>query len=394
MKQKTIMAITIVLSISAGLIQTDSLIATATPRSYQERQNHISMLVRSDRPMGRHLFDDWYVVDVAASTESEAISTVNHVPGVREAELNARLKMHQTACSPIEWFIENTGQFGGPSSVDMDTDAWGAWDILRTVAVANPVRIAVVDSGVDTQHPRFNGVTFYAQKKIADDDRDISDVYGHGTPVASVITAMLPNPTWYELGSYRVFDEFGEATWGTLLIAMHAAITDGSRIINFSGGGAVPSSAVREFITSHPDVLFVISAGNGGEILPDFPAQHHDLPNVISVAAIDQSGSLTRWTNTGALLAAPGQYIFTAMVGCETEPITICQPAGYGFLNGTSFAAPIVSAICAGRMLIHPEETAAQVREKLLISVDRDFHYGDKLTSRGRANFHKLVEIP
>jgi subtilisin family serine protease len=344
--------------------------------------------------MGRHVFGDWYVVEVTAQTEREAVGEVVRWHGVIEAEPDARLGFHEMRCPPIEWYIENFGQWGRPSSADVDTDAWDAWEQLETVQPSTPVRIAVLDSGIDFVHLRFNGVTIFAQKKFVDDNRSIGDVYGHGTPVAGVITAMLPNPAWYELGSYRVFDEYGSTTYSVLLAALQEAIADGARIINFSGGGIEPSSALGEFLAAQSDVLFVFSAGNSGDPTPEYPARYHDLPNVVSVAAHDQSGALTVFTNTGALLAAPGQYIFTAMSGCNTQPIRICQPAGYGALAGTSFAAPIVSAICAGRMLMHPTETAAQVRVDLLAGVDTSGRYTNHLASRGRANFRKVLELP
>lgn len=82
------------------------------------------------------------------------------------------------------------------------------------------------------------------------------------------------------------------------------------------------------------------------------------------------------------------------MSGCQTSPITLCQPVGYGFLAGTSFSTAIVSSAYAGRVLMHPEERPADIRRKLLASVDGNRQYEGKLTSAGRVNFRKLIEIP
>ncbi len=359
-----------------------------------------SVLVQSDRPLGRHLFGDWYVVPMIAPIEREAVLAAERLPGVVYAEPDARLKLHQT-CPLSEWYIANAGQFGGPQSVGVDTHALAAWDKIHALTSPSPVRIAIVDSGINTHHPRFTDVTFYAEKRFTEDydeegDFDpytIEDVHGHGTAVAGVIVAMLPDPSWYTLGSYRVVDQTGYTTYSVLLQGMQEAVADGAQVINFSGGGRERSFAVYEFLQSHPDVLFIFSAGNKSQRPPDYPAHEDHLPSVISVAAIDQSGALTRFTNTGALLAAPGQYIFTAMDDCRSYPIALCQPAGYGFLNGTSFSAPIVSAICAGRILMHPEESAAEVRRKLLASVEESGSYQGHLAF-GRVNFQNLIEAP
>jgi hypothetical protein len=384
-----------------------SLLIIGTSGSVQKRliahtrsDNRRSVLVKSDRPMGRHLFGDWYVVQVTAADANEALHLARQMPNVIAAEPDAELTVHQSACPPAEWYIENIGQFGG--AVAVDTNAWDAWNQLRALSSPNPVRLAIIDSGVNTLHPRFNGVTFYAQKKFTDDfdeegDPDfdnLSDVHGHGTAVAGVMVAMLPDPSWYTLGSYRVFDKYGGTSYSVLLQGLQAAVADGAQVINFSGGGREPSRAAYDFLASHPDVLFIFSAGNSGQRPPDYPAHDNHLPSVVSVAAIEQSGAFARFTNTGALLAAPGQFIFTSMNDCQTKPMAICQPAGYGFLSGTSFAAPIVSAVCAGRMLMQPKETAIQVRQKLLASVDISSLYRGQLASSGRVNFEKLVHLP
>lgn len=347
----------------------------------------------------RHLFDDWYQLELEApdrNSADAAIASLLKENSLQYAEPDAVLELHQeTKCPPAEWFVENFGQYGGPDSYDVDTDAWGAWEILRSDSTAYPpIRIAVVDSGINTNHPRFRGVNFYTRQKYVDDLLSIGDVYGHGTAVAGVITAMFTNPAWYELGSYRVFDENGSTNYSNLIRAFEAAVSDNAKVVNFSGGGPYPSGALYASLTSHPEVLFVFSAGNKGGTLPEYPARYHDLSNVVSVAAIEQSGALTSFTSTGALIAAPGQYIFTSLSNCQTQPISLCQPAGYGFVAGTSFSTPMVSAACAGRILRNIGESIQTVREKLLQSVDQKANYRNKLLSAGRLNFQKLLEIP
>lgn len=362
------------------------------------------VVVKSDRPMGDHLFSNWYVIQVEAKeteTSEEAVSKARGFRGVRYAEPDTVITLHQEVnhCSPAEWFLENFGQFGASNSVDIDVDAWGAWRVLKH-GVANmpqdqPIRIAVVDSGIETTHPRFEGVQFFAQKDFLLVQTSEKDSSGHGTAVAGTVVATIyEKPSWYELGSYRVFDQNGYAFLSSVLKAFDKAVTDGAHIINFSGGTTSNLQSLRQFLENNQDVIFVFSAGNRGAEDPDYPARYHDLENVVSVSAIEQSGALTSFTNRNGVVAAPGQYIYTSLKKEGAGIPSLIQPAGYGFVAGTSFAAPITAAACAGRKILRPHENPSETRRALLMAVDKDKSYEGKILSGGRINYESLVKLP
>ncbi|PYT05752.1 MAG: peptidase S8, partial [Acidobacteria bacterium] len=94
------------------------------------------------------------------------------------------------------------------------------------------------------------------------------------------------------------------------------------RVINASWGGGSNSQSLRDAISAANDagILFVCAAGNGSTNIddnPDYPASYSvDLPNAISVAAVDSIGSLASFSNTGhssVSLAAPGVIIYSTV---------------------------------------------------------------------------------
>ena len=134
------------------------------------------------------------------------------------------------------------------------------------------------------------------------------------------------------------------------------------------------------------DILFVAAAGNGDALgrginldqnQPFYPASF-DLPNIISVAATDQSDQLARFSNFGVLsvdIAAPGIGIYS------TEP-----NSSYGYRNGTSMATPHVTGAAMLVYATHPDATFAEVKSALLQGADRSISLQDKVSYSRRLN--------
>jgi subtilisin family serine protease len=101
----------------------------------------------------------------------------------------------------------------------------------------------------------------------------------------------------------------------------------------------------------------VAASGNEGTPSLDVPAAY---PHVISVGATTASGGLASFSNTGAGLdlVAPGENIITA------APAVLCS-RGYGFVSGTSFAAPAVAGAAALLMKKYPDLDPGQVADML-----------------------------
>ena len=133
--------------------------------------------------------------------------------------------------------------------------------------------------------------------------------------------------------------------------------------------------------------MVVVAAGNDGRDIdysPEFPASFN-ISTQITVAASSVSDFMTSWSNSGfqtAHVAAPGERILS----------TVPQ-AGTAYMDGTSMAAPFVSGAAALLWSARPQASALQIKSALLQSIDaipgREF----KVSSRGRINVAKALQI-
>ena len=246
------------------------------------------------------------------------------------------------------WGLNNTGQSvsGTSGTAGADVDGPEAWDVTQG---SSTVVIAVIDTGVDYNHPDLAGNIWSNPGEVAgnridddnngyaddirgwdfvDNDNEPMDVQGHGTHVSGTIAAMGNNSIgvtgvcWQaKIMPLRIFDAFGgSATSARIIAAVGYAVNKGAKIINASFGGPDYSQAEYDALSSanSAGVLFVAAAGNetaNNDTTPCYPAGYN-LPNIISVAATDQNDELTYFSNYGATsvhVAAPGQNIYSTV---------------------------------------------------------------------------------
>ncbi|MFN3330176.1 MAG: S8 family serine peptidase, partial [Pyrinomonadaceae bacterium] len=133
-------------------------------------------------------------------------------------------------------------------------------------------------------------------------------------------------------------------------------------------------------------ILFVAAAGNNSsdnDQFPHYPASYN-LPNVISVAALDRNDNLASFSNYGVKtvhVAAPGKDIISTWLDNEFKEA-----------SGTSMAAPHVSGIAALIVSLNPDITVEKLKKKLLEAVDKLDSLKDKVKSGGRINAYKALE--
>ncbi len=241
-------------------------------------------------------------------------------------------------------------------------DLTGAWAASR----GRGVTVAVVDSGVDYSPQLVGRVT-----EINLTGQGPRDCVGHGTAVASIIAAGDARgrgvPFYGVAPAARILSvkvNTGE-TGTTRLLAqgIRDAVADGAQVINVSIQTAANSPALRAAVTFalRRNAVVVAAAGNdnpGGGDGPYYPASY---PGVLSVGAVDETGTLTSYTDrrTRVSVTAPGANIASAW------------PGGYNPASqGTSFAAAFVSGVAALVRAAYPRLTAAQVVRRIETTAD------------------------
>jgi subtilisin family serine protease len=249
--------------------------------------------------------------------------------------------LYQIAATPGDTMFgwldgqHNVGQTGG--TTDADIDSPGAWDTETGDA---SVTVAVIDTGVDKNHPDlatniwsnpgeipnnatdddFNGYVddTYGWDFIGDDNEPQDD-HSHGTHVAGTIGAVgndgrgVAGVAWdVSIMAIKAFNQFGSAASSSDLVdAIDYAGDNGADVINASWGDYGPyDNAIRSAIASSP-ALFVAAAGNNAlntDTHPFYPAAY-DLDNILAVAATDNKDALASFSNYGTTavdVAAPG----------------------------------------------------------------------------------------
>jgi len=214
-----------------------------------------------------------------------------------------------------------------------------AWDVTTG---SSSVSIAILDTGVDLDHPDL------ANKIIGNIDFSNSgttdDVYGHGTHVAGIAAAITNNGIGVAGLGYsctimnvKVLDNNGMGAYSWIISGIIWAADNGAKIINLSLGAAYASSALEDAVNYawSKGVVIVAAAGNNGDTTPMYPAYY---TNCIAVAATDANDAKASWSNYGDWVdvAAPGLSIYSTL-----------KDNSYGYLSGTSMASPCVAGLAA-----------------------------------------------
>ncbi|WP_147077273.1 S8 family peptidase [Methylobacterium haplocladii] len=240
-------------------------------------------------------------------------------------------------------------------------------DEAHRAATGRGVAIAVIDSGIDGGHPALAGSLAESWDAIGKAALPAGDVDAHGTAVAGIVGARAqlasaaPEARLVALRAFtgRAGDKPGaQGTTIHVLRAIDRAATAGARVVNMSFAGPADAK-LSQFLAAGTakGFVYVAAAGNGGLSSPPlYPAAD---PNVIAVTATDAEDKLFPGANRGPHLcvSAPGVEVF------------VVAPGGtYGFLTGTSMAAPQVAGIVAMMLEAKPELTLATLREALTTS--------------------------
>lgn len=268
---------------------------------------------------------------------------------------------------------------------DQAFDAWPT-----PPATLQSVKIAIVDSGVDCSLPDFQGQIAQSKSFVGGDPCD--DTQGHGTIVAGEIAGELNSAGVVGLAyKAQLLVAKVVAPDGTIPLQAEAAgirwaVNQGARVVNLSFGAVrdplnrsldtyskVEAQAVAYAVQKGAVVVAAVGNSDDAYSTPwpyaSWPAA---LPHVIGVGALTQSGNVPDFSDedpTFVDIAAPGVGIFStfpkaltsAQKGCTPQGYTACATGDYQSPEGTSFAAPQVSAAAAVLFGIDPALTSSQV---------------------------------
>lgn len=216
------------------------------------------------------------------------------------------------------------------------------------------VTVAVVDSGVDMDHPYYKGRILSSGYDFVDGDNVPDDYNGHGTHVAGIVTSNTPNLN-IKIMPVRVMDESGKGSSIIVGAGINYAVNNGANVINLSICGVHSEhidNAVERAIAK--DVTVCAAAGNDASDIADSCPAH--IKDAIVVSAISNDKKLAYYSNIGKEVdvCAPGSGIYSSY-----------KNGTYKILSGTSMATPFVSAACALIRLTHPTYKNADVQSLL-----------------------------
>ncbi len=264
-------------------------------------------------------------------------------------------------------------------------DAAGAWDV--NMGSKNTL-LAIVDTGVDYNHPDLAGRVDKGRDFINNDD-DAMDAQGHGTHCAGIaaasandgvgIAGLAPNVS---ILAVKVLSASGGGSYESVASGIVYAADRGAHVISMSLGGGASSQALQDAVdyARSKGALVVAAMGNNGRESKSYPAA---CDGVMAIGATDINDGKASFSQYGTWISvgAPGHNILSTIPGNK-----------YAVYSGTSMATPYAAGLAALVKDTFPSMTAAQLREKIEKSADDVGTEGfDKMFGHGRINAAKAV---
>ncbi|WP_440946018.1 S8 family serine peptidase [Methanosarcina sp. T3] len=341
---------------------------------------------------------------VAANVTPEVIASLAERPEVSIIELDEVVSITEGQVLPVE-NINTSGIVGG--------NAWGV-DKIGVPAVwqqgitGKGVVVAVVDSGIDAQHPDLDDL---------DDDPNTNDPkvvgwidyingnnspyddYGHGTHVAGTISGTGANglhtgvAPGTELIVAKVLDDSGSGHASNVILAFEWAVNNNARVISYSCGGLRHYSpytiAIDNVVAA--GVIPVVAAGNSGMDSCTIECPGDEL-NSTTVGATDSSDIIANFSIRGPV-SLDGQNYTKPDISAPGVDVESTYPGGsYEVASGTSMATPHVSGTAALMLEQNPALEPLEIKQILestavdLGSTGKDNDYGS-----GRVNAYEAV---
>jgi len=375
--------------------------------------------------------DPAYVAQLHASQGATVIAEIPRLgvqilsvpPGEVEAKIAAYRADSSVEYAEPDYMARLTYEPNDP--YHNDGHQWGpqkifapqAWDLCTG---ASNVVIAVLDWGVDLQHPDLatemwtnpgeiagNGIDDDGNGYVddvygwdfANDDHDPQDDYGHGTHMAGIAAAATDNGVGIagvafnsSIMAVKVGDgTTGQAAYSDIAYGLMYAADNGAKVINLSLGAYAYSSFLGGAVSYAWDAGCVIvgAAGNNNKSDSFYPAAYD---NVIGVSGTDQNDAKASWSNYNSYagpynvaVAAPGVSIYSSYWNSGST---------YAHMSGTSMSAPHVAGLAA--LLFAQDGTRSNATVRAIIEETAD-DLGDagwdQYYGHGRVNAYRAVIV-
>jgi len=258
-----------------------------------------------------------------------------------------------------QWGLNNIGQetcnTAGDVCVqgifDADIDALEAWEVSTGSA---EILIAILDSGIDQDHPDLMGKV--VMNKNFTDSAVVDDNYGHGTHVAGIAAANTNNEVGVagigfesSLMNGKVLGDTGYGAYSWIAEGIIWAADNGAKVINMSLGGPRKSITLESAVNYawEKGVVVVAAAGNSANPSKTYPGYYS---NCIAVAATNNNDVRASFSSYGSWVdvAAPGENIYSTFPNHPFYLQTVYgRSQNYDFGSGTSMSTPYVAGIAA-----------------------------------------------
>ena len=280
---------------------------------------------------------------VPVGHERDYVQMFQNTPGIQIAEPNYVVNTEAIIPNDPFW-----NQQYGPAHIQ----APDAWSITTG---SSSVTLAIIDSGIDANHPEFAG-RILPGYDFVDGDTTPQDTCGHGTHVAGIAAATgnngigIAGMAWnVGIMPVRVLDGYCSGSTVDVAEALVWAVERGARVINMSLGTTAPSTLLEDgtyYAYTHGAAIFA-AAGNSGMSPVVYPAAY---PWVMAIGATDENDQRASYSNTGAGLdlMAPGSNIYsTTPLGNFYYHYLDGTTSQYGTLSGTSMSTAFASGAAA-----------------------------------------------
>ncbi|GAB3409545.1 S8 family peptidase [Flindersiella endophytica] len=271
------------------------------------------------------------------------------------------------------------------ASLDQSVPQVGAPAAWEKGFTGKGIRVAVLDTGIDTDHPDLTGSKVVAEHDFTDSGTP-DDRFGHGTHVASTIAGtgaasggrfkgVAPGA---QLINGKVLDDSGFGSTSDIIAGMEWAVGQGADVVNLSlggngdGYGTDPMSQAVNRLTESTGTLFVVAAGNSGDGERTIGAPG-DADRALTVAAANRDRTTADFSSRGPRyydramkpdLAAPGVDIAAARAAGAVVGDPVDEH--YSRLSGTSMATPHVAGAAAILAQRYPKAGADRLKALLM----------------------------